>query len=104
QTARMAGEVADEIKIGGSANPAMVSVLMPALRAGAERVGRSVDALGVCLGAVTVVDTDRETARRLARREVALYLPVVAGLDPTSDPEWLARIKASSARGDVDSV
>ena len=104
QTARMAGEVADEIKIGGSANPAMVAVLAPALRAGAEGTGRPANAVGVCLGAVTVVDADRESARRLARREVALYLPVVARLDPTSDPEWLARIQASALRGDVDAI
>jgi 5,10-methylenetetrahydromethanopterin reductase len=30
-----------------------------------------------------VVDEDDAVARALARREVALYLPVVAGLDPT---------------------
>jgi len=90
-TATMAGEVADEIKIGGSANPAMVKLLRPRVLHGARRAGRCANEVGVCLGAVTVVDVDRAQARRLARREVAAYLPVVAGLDPASDPEWLAR-------------
>ena len=53
---------------------------------------------------MTVIDTDREAARALARREVALYLPVVAGLDPSTDPEWLARIQAAEARRDVESI
>jgi 5,10-methylenetetrahydromethanopterin reductase len=103
-TARLAGELADEIKIGGSANPAMVGVLKPALLAGSRQADRSDNTVGICLGAVTVVDADREAARALARREVALYLPVVAGLDPTTDPEWLARLKAANARGDVDAL
>ena len=34
-------------------------------------------------GAVSVVDEDGAAARALAREEVALYFPVVAGLDPT---------------------
>jgi 5,10-methylenetetrahydromethanopterin reductase len=37
----------------------------------------------VC-GAVTVVDEDGISARRLARAEVATYLPVVAALDRTA--------------------
>ena len=42
----------------------------------------------VVLGAVTVVDRDGAAARRRARTEVARYLAVVAGLDPTA--EWPA--------------
>lgn len=100
RTARMAGEVADEVKIGGSANPGMVDVLRPGIEEGARAANRSEHAVGICLGAVTVIDTDRETARALARREVALYLPVVAELDPATDPEWLARVQ----RADVQTM
>src|SRR5215208_2389825 len=53
-TARLAGEVADEIKVGGSANPAMVGHLRPAIDAGLELANRPRGAVGVCLGAVTV--------------------------------------------------
>jgi 5,10-methylenetetrahydromethanopterin reductase len=53
---------------------------------------------------VTVVDTDRETARALARREVALYLTVVAELDPETDPEWLERIRAATARQNLEAI
>jgi 5,10-methylenetetrahydromethanopterin reductase len=90
-TARMAGEVADEIKIGGSANPLMVSVLRPHVLTGALRAARREDTVGICVGAVTVVDSDREVARAIARRAVAAYLPVVAPLDPTIDPDLRAR-------------
>jgi 5,10-methylenetetrahydromethanopterin reductase len=69
-----AAEHADEVKLGGSANPAMVRVMK-------ERLGGSDTQLVV--GAVTVVDEDDARAREHARREVALYLPVVAAHDPT---------------------
>jgi 5,10-methylenetetrahydromethanopterin reductase len=57
------------------------------------------------MGAVTVVDNDRKAARELVRREAALYLPVVASLDPTlEDPEWLARIQAAAERSDYEYI
>jgi 5,10-methylenetetrahydromethanopterin reductase len=69
-----AAEEADELKIGGCANPDMVRLVR-------ERLGSSVTKLVV--GAVTVVDEDDAKARAHAQREVELYLPVVAELDPT---------------------
>lgn len=69
-----AGEVASELKIGGTANPDLVPVMR-------SRVGN--DRVRIVVGAVTVVDEDAEAARQLAREEAALYFPVVAGLDPT---------------------
>ena len=105
RTARLAGALADEVKVGGSANGALVGHLRPALDAGSQEAGRPPGAVGVCLGAVTVVDGDRVRARALARRVVALYLPVVARLDPTTnDPDWLARIEGAAARGADDQV
>jgi 5,10-methylenetetrahydromethanopterin reductase len=105
KTAQLAGEVADEIKIGGSANPAVVGHLQPYIEAGIASAGRRLGSVGVCLGAVTVVDEDREAARALARREVALYLPVVAPLDPTvTDREWLDRITTAAGRDDYEAV
>ncbi|MFC0099789.1 LLM class flavin-dependent oxidoreductase [Micromonospora marina] len=83
QGAALAGRIADEIKVGGSANPDMVPVIRERLRAGAEKAGRDVADVGIVLGAVTVVDTDGEAARAKARTEVAMYLAVVAELDPT---------------------
>jgi len=71
-----AAEEADELKLGGCANPAMVALTR-------ERLGDSDTRLVV--GAVTVVAEDDEAARAHARRQVALYLPVVAGRDPTVD-------------------
>jgi 5,10-methylenetetrahydromethanopterin reductase len=71
-----AGAHAAELKLGGCANPAMV-------RLARERLGAS--ETRIVVGAVTVVDEDDAAARALARDEVALYLPVVAGHDPTVD-------------------
>lgn len=72
--AAYAGEVAHELKIGGSANPDLVPLMRS--RVGSDRVR-------IVVGAVTVVDEDGEVARRRARDEAAMYFPVVAGLDPT---------------------
>jgi 5,10-methylenetetrahydromethanopterin reductase len=100
----LAGEIADEIKIGGSANPAMVAVVRERVARGRERAGRPSDAVGVVLGAVTVVDRDGDLARTHARRQVAMYLDVIAALDPTVQlPEdLLPAIRARLADGDSE--
>jgi 5,10-methylenetetrahydromethanopterin reductase len=105
RTARLAGQIADEVKIGGSANPVMATHLRPFIAAGEQSAGRPAGSVGMCLGAVTVVDPDRSRARALARREVALYAPVVAPLDPSlADAEWLSRVAEPARRGDVAAV
>jgi 5,10-methylenetetrahydromethanopterin reductase len=103
RTLRLAGQRADEVKVGGSANPDVAPIVRGWIAEGATSVGRDPDSIGICLGAVTVVDEDRDVARALIRREMALYLPVVAGLDPTVsvDPDLLARIDALVARGEA---
>jgi 5,10-methylenetetrahydromethanopterin reductase len=90
--AAFAGEAAQELKAGGSANAELVPVMR-------ERIGNP--EVGIVLGAVTVVDDDGDRARRIARREVAAYVDVVAELDPTIalDPELLGRVRALVAVG-----
>ena len=72
--AALAAEYADEVKIGGCANPEMVKLMR-------EWIGN--DDVGIVVGAVTVVDEDGDAARAHAAREVEMYLDVVGGLDPT---------------------
>jgi 5,10-methylenetetrahydromethanopterin reductase len=72
--AALAAEVADEVKIGGCANPEMVRLMR-------EWIGN--DAVGIVVGAVTVVDEDGDAARAHASAEVGMYLDIVGGLDPT---------------------
>jgi 5,10-methylenetetrahydromethanopterin reductase len=74
RTAAYAGEVAQEVKIGGSANPDMVELM---------RCWIGNDDVGLVVGAVTVVDEDGDLARERALEEVGLYLEVVGQLDPT---------------------
>lgn len=62
-----------EVKLGGTASPEVAAQTVAAC---------GEDGPDVVVGAVTVVAEDAEQARALARREVALYLPVVAELDP----------------------
>jgi 5,10-methylenetetrahydromethanopterin reductase len=56
-----AGELADEVKIGGCANPEVVALMR-------EWIGN--DEVGIVVGAVTVVDEDGDRAR--AAEEVAM--------------------------------
>ncbi len=72
--AALAGELADELKIGGCANPELVRLMR-------EWIGN--DSVGIVVGAVTVVDEDGGAARARAAKEVLMYLDVVGGLDPT---------------------
>jgi 5,10-methylenetetrahydromethanopterin reductase len=91
--AALAGEAAQELKVGGSANPAVVPIMR-------EWIGNP--DVRIVLGAVTFVDDDGGLARSAARREVAMYLAVVAELDPTVslDPELVARVRDLVAAGD----
>jgi 5,10-methylenetetrahydromethanopterin reductase len=74
RAAAFAAEVADEVKIGGSANPDMVRLM---------RSWLGDDGPKIVIGAVTVVDEDGDAARTHAAAQVRMYLDVVAGLDRT---------------------
>ena len=91
--AAFAGTAARELKVGGSANPDVVPVMR-------KWIGN--DDVGIVFGAVTVVDDDGDRARALARREVAMYVDIVAPYDPTLnvDPELLRRIRELVAQGE----
>src|SRR6185437_12749412 len=65
RTAALAGEIASELKVGGSANPDLVPVMRRRLAGPGTRTG-------LVFGAVTVVDADRTAARALARSRVAM--------------------------------
>jgi 5,10-methylenetetrahydromethanopterin reductase len=80
---RLAGAMADEVKVGGSANPAMVPIVRDWADAGARAAGRPGHRTRIVIGAVTVVDEDGHLARAQARLEVAMYIDVVGRLDPT---------------------
>lgn len=93
-----------EVKIGGSANPNVVSPYRQIINEAATAAGRTGSDVGIVVGAVTVVDLDGEAARAQARREAALYIPVIAELDPSLqlDPELMARIRAAADRYDYN--
>ena len=102
RTLALAGQIADEAKIGGSANPDMVAVGRRRIDAGIMSPRTATD-VGLVVGAVTVVDEDGAAARTLARREVAMYLDVVAELDSTYrvPDEVLEAVRRHLARGDT---
>jgi 5,10-methylenetetrahydromethanopterin reductase len=91
-----------EVKVGGSANPRIGPWIRGVIRQHAANAGRNPEEIGVVVGAVTVVDEDGRRARDYAAQEVALYLPVVAELDPTLEiePDRLAQIKQAAANYD----
>ncbi len=74
RAAAFAATVADEVKIGGCANPDMVRLMREWLGPDGPRI---------VVGAVTVVGEDGDAARRRAAEEVRMYLDVVGRLDPT---------------------
>ncbi len=95
------GEIA-AVKIGGSANPGVIAHYRRLIDDAAAAAGRDGREIEIVMGAVCVVDADGDAARALARREAALYLPVVAPLDPSLavEPSLLAAIQAAAARYD----
>lgn len=95
-----------EVKVGGTANRDVVPRFLQEIRAAAESVGRPAEDVGLVVGCVSVVARDGVAARDLARRKVALYVPVIAELDPTLEvePDRLARIRASASAYDFASA
>ena len=93
KTIKTCSKELSEIKLGGSANPDIVPYYRSIL--GNEKVG-------ITLGCVTVVDEDSDKAKELARKEVALYLPVIAKLDKTIniDDEVLTNISSLAKKYD----
>ncbi len=106
KTMRACIEHISEVKIGGSANPSLVPEMRSTINHAAIAVGREPSQIGLVFGAVTVVDRDREAAKRLARREAALYLSIIADLDQTLNisPDLKERIKSASAEYDFEQV
>jgi 5,10-methylenetetrahydromethanopterin reductase len=104
--AALAGKIADELKVGGTANPAMVALMRERIGVGAEKVGRTALDVKLVIGAVTVVDRDGSAARTAARREVAMYLAAVAELDPTVEipTELLDSVRTLVEAGDHEAA
>ena len=104
--AALAGEVADEVKIGGTANPALVPWMARQIAVGEARAEREIGGVNIVIGAVSVVDEDRDAARFAARKAVALYMPIVSRLDPTAniEPELMGRVSELVAAGESDAA
>ncbi|MGH7331734.1 MAG: LLM class flavin-dependent oxidoreductase [Candidatus Rokuibacteriota bacterium] len=99
------GEIA-EVKVGGTANPALVPRYLAEIDDATRRAGRKAGDVGLVVGCVSVVARDGRAARDLARRKAALYLGVIADLDPTLgvEPDRLARIRAAAAAYEFDTA
>ena len=91
----LAGEIAAELKVGGSASPDVA-------RLARARLGGAGARAGVVMGAVTVIDEDGGRARRRARAEAAMYISVVAPRDPGAElePDLVRRLAGRVAAGD----
>ncbi|MCB0073332.1 MAG: LLM class flavin-dependent oxidoreductase [Caldilineaceae bacterium] len=102
QTIRACSDEIAAVKIGGSANPDVIPHFRRIIDGAAGAVNRAGSEVDIVIGAVCVVDEDGAAARQLAKREVALYLPIVADLDPTVtlEPALVARLKAAAAAYD----
>lgn len=98
----LAGRCADEVKLGGCANPDMIRHVRRLADDACDAAGRPRTSVGIVAGAVTVVDEDGAAARARARTEVAIYLDVVAHLDATvTVPDAvLVPLRAALACGD----
>jgi 5,10-methylenetetrahydromethanopterin reductase len=99
------GEIS-EVKVGGSANPLLVPRYLAQMADAARAVGRTPESVSLAVGCVSVVDRDGRAARNVARRKAALYLGVIADLDPTLgvEPDRLARIRAAAAAYDFETA
>jgi len=100
----LAGEMANEVKVGGSANPALVPIIRERIAVGAKRAGRDEQNIRLAFGAVSIIDPDRKKALDTARKKAVVYINVIGDKDPTimrDYPKEIAEIKNAMAVGDV---
>jgi 5,10-methylenetetrahydromethanopterin reductase len=101
---QLAGELAAGVKSDGLWNPDYVSILRDNIEIGARRVGRDPDEVEIIAGPLSSVSADREQARQVARRVLAVYLPYlhpmteVAGIDAAE----IERVRQAAAVGDFE--
>jgi 5,10-methylenetetrahydromethanopterin reductase len=95
ETARWAGMVAGEVKIGGTAN----AELLPVVRDWIENPD-----VRLVVGCVTVVDEDADWARAHAASVVQPYIDVVARHDPTLEPGEEPRLERFCIAGTPEDV
>ncbi|MDH3600342.1 MAG: LLM class flavin-dependent oxidoreductase [Candidatus Tectomicrobia bacterium] len=95
-----------EVKIGGTANPGVVPAIQTVIGNATTQDRDTPADIRIAVGAVTIVDRDGKAARDAARREAALYLNIIARLDPTLgiEPDLLSRIHDASAQYDFEQV
>ncbi len=93
-----------EIKIGGTTNPEVIPPIQRSIETSLAQTNIQTTEVTIVTGAVTVVDQDGQAARALARREAALYLPIIATLDQSLniDPEQLNQINEAVAASDFE--
>jgi 5,10-methylenetetrahydromethanopterin reductase len=101
---RLAGEVADGVYAACSFSEEALAFLIDNVRVGAERAGRDLAQLDLCVSLTTAVADDAVAARRAARLKAAFYLPSMpqALIERHGVPfSAVEPINAAFARGDV---
>lgn len=100
----LAGEMADEVKVGGSANSLLVPIIRERIAVGAIKVDRDPRNTRLAFGAVSMIDLNRKKALDAARKKAVVYINVIGDKDPTvmrDYPKEIAEIKSAMATGDV---
>lgn len=100
----LAGEMAEEVKVGGSANPLLTPIIRERISVGANRVGRNARNIKLAFGAVSMIDPDRKKALDAARKKAVVYINVIGDKDPTvmrDYPNEMVEIKTAMEKGDV---
>ena len=93
KTIKKCQNLISDIKLGGTANPDLIPKYQQILQN---------KKVGITLGCVTVLDEDSDKAKELAKKEVALYLPVIAKLDSTLKIKDDVLMKISSKASKFD--
>jgi 5,10-methylenetetrahydromethanopterin reductase len=103
-TFRLAGEVADGVYAACSFSRDALAYVIDNVRIGAERAGRDLTALDLCVSLTCAVADDGDAAKQAARLKAAFYLPSMppALIERHGVPfAEIEPISAAFARGDV---
>ena len=102
--ARIAGELADELKAGPLWSVRYARHLWRNIQQGVARAGRPEQSCGLALGPLTAIAEARAEAEACARQTLVFYLPYLAPMPQFLglDDERLTAIRARQAAGDLD--
>jgi 5,10-methylenetetrahydromethanopterin reductase len=89
----LAGQVADIIEVGASANPKIIPIIKNRIRLGAESVNRNPNDISIIMGGFTFIDDDISGAYKAVKKVIPYVISSAIKNDPSLTEDFPEQIK-----------